>query len=249
MSKVVWAWLKERSIDQHAADCLLDVAATTALNCAGCLRLSLPYCRVDTARNEAVHAFLQVADDPNDVLVMLDADHLHPPHIVIGLARHAPEIGVVGALAFKRDDSSSPLFFMLTDGQLRAPADWTPGTLYSCDFVGTGAIAIKRWVFDRLREAGEPLPFFRIGYTDGEATLSLGEDRYFAELCLKHGIRHHCDTSLDIPHIGFKLSTHESWRQWKEANADKVRRAEYRPNVPRGQGVSLPRLATRVKAT
>ena len=241
-NKIVWGLLKERTVDQYVADASMDVAATCAA--AGYIRLSIPYMRTDDARNLAVDAFLQVSEQPTDTLVMLDCDHLHPPYIVGALAAH-PQ-GVVGALAFRRSESSDPLFFMLTDGQLRAPAEWEPGTLYSCDFVGTGAIAIKRAVFDQLAAEGEQAPFFRITYQDGEPK-AVGEDRYFAELCMKHGLKHHCATALEIPHLSQRLSTSESWTDWKEKNRERVINSTYKPNVPRGEGSTLLRIATRVK--
>jgi hypothetical protein len=239
---VVWGWLKERTVDQFAADCMLDVAACCPEE--GYLRLSIPYMSTDDARNMCVDVFRQVCPDPQDTLVMLDADHLHPPYIVVALSRI--EQGVVGALAFRRSESSDPLFFMMTDGKLRAPAEWTPGTLYACDFVGTGAIAIKRWVFDKLIAEGEEIPLFRKSYVPGQVK-SVGEDRYFADLCMKHGIKHHCATSIEIPHMDLRLSTSESWVDWKKKNADRLRWTKFNPGADGGPGVNMPTIRTAVK--
>ena len=74
-----------------------------------------------------------------------------------------------------------------------------------CVVVGAGAIAIKRWVFAELEKKGEKFPFWRLEYKEGEPRSS-GEDLYFAELCHKHGIKHHCDTAVMIPHMGRSLT-------------------------------------------
>jgi len=242
--KVVWGLLKERFIDQFVLDCAMDVAATCAEK--DYLRLAIPYLRADDARNMAVETFLKATHEPDDVLVMLDADHLHPPYVVWGLARHQHDIGVVGALAFRRGSSTDPMFWFISDGKLRAPADWKAGELYQCDFVGTGAIAVKRWVFDQLLAEGEELPFFRLTYHAGWAR-AIGEDRYFADLCLKHGIRQHCDTAIEIPHLDYRLSTSQSWQEWKQQNMDKLRWSKFNPDAPLDQGATLPAIRTAVK--
>lgn len=235
--KIFWAVLKERSIEEHAADALFDVCSYTAGP--DVYRISIPYVRTDNARNICVDGFMAYDNpDPNDVLVMLDCDHLVPPDVVLRLAAH--NVGVVGALAFRRSPSSDPLFFMELNGQLTAPARWEKGSLYACDFVGTGAIAIKRWVFDKLLAAGEEPPFFRIEYK-AEKWLSLGEDYYFAMLCKKHGIKHHCDTGLEIPHLRLELSNEQSWEEWRAGHPSRIKYVN-----PRRTGEDLPSIKTRV---
>lgn len=237
--KIFWAVLKERSVEEHVLDALFDVCSYSAGP--DVYRISLPYMRTDNARNLCVDGFMGAPEPrPDDVLVMLDCDHIHPPNVVLRLAAHP--YGVVGALAFRRSESSDPLFFMEVNGKLTAPAHWEKGRVYECDFVGTGAIAIKRWVFQKLLDEGEQPPYFRIDYKLGQA-ISLGEDHTFAMLCKKYGIRHYCDTGLEIPHLRMELSTQESWDAWRAKNPQKV---EY--IHPRKNGVALPNIKTRVLA-
>lgn len=195
MTKVYYAVLFERTLLGDAVDALLNVAAVAGVE--GHVRITIPYTRTDTARNRLVSAFMQASESPHDTLVMLDADHVHPPDIVKRLARY-PQ-GVVGALAFRRSAPHDPCWFVRApDGRLRQPAEFEVGSLYECDAVGTGAIAIKRWVFERLAAEHGPA-FFKYEYLDGG--FSPSEDIYFARICEEAGIRHHVDTGLETPHI------------------------------------------------
>lgn len=237
--KIFWAVLKERSMDEHAVDALFDVCSYTAGP--DVYRISIPYTRTDNARNLCVDGFMGYdSPDPDDVLVMLDCDHIMPPDVVVRLAAHPAHIGVVGALAFRRSESSDPLFFMEVNGKLNAPARWERGQLYACDFVGSGAIAIKRWVFDKLLAEGEEPPFFRIDYQAGK-TISLGEDFTFAMMCKRNGVKHHCDTSLEIPHIRVELSTQQTWEEWRARHPARITYIN-----PRASDVALPNIKTRV---
>ncbi len=196
--KVFWAVLFERYMAFEPVERLLDIAALAAQ--LGAARMSVPYAATDTARNIIVDGFLRHTDDPNDLLIMLDNDHLHPADIVEQLARHDPARGVVGALYFRRGEPYDPMFYLRTaSGQLRNPAVFNVGPLYEAACIGTGAIAIRRWVFDKLQAAGVEAPFFRYYQYQANGNRST-EDIYFGDICERAGIAHYVDTSLISPH-------------------------------------------------
>lgn len=208
--KVLWGVLMERSLPNEAVSSLLDVAGVCGKH--GFKRIVLGYMRVDLARNLMIQAFLENSDDDDDVLVMLDADHTHPAHTVAQLASYPKAVGVAGALAYRRGGKHDPCWYVLDDNNdLRAAMEWDNEGLYQCDAVGSAAIAIKRWVFTRLNEAGYSWPYFRYEYPTEGALPS--EDIVFARACINAGIKHHCDTGLMTPHI---LTDYADGRQWQE---------------------------------
>lgn len=197
--QVFWAFLLIPAILEHAVNSVINVA----MRCGrlGYHRIMLPYMRTDRARNSVINVFKKESRNPNDVLVMLDCDHEHPFDVVERLAEHPPEMGVVGALAFRRYHPNDPLFFSIGEtGALHSPATWETDGVYRCDVVGHGAVAIRRWVFDRLDEAGFGWPYYRYEYpTDFGCDQS--EDVYFARCCHAAGINHYCATSVEVPHL------------------------------------------------
>jgi hypothetical protein len=208
----------ERAVQQEAVQSLLDVAA--ACGARGFVRLGIPYCRTDMARNNIVEAFCELSQSEDDTLVMLDCDHVHPPDVVERLAAR-PE-GVVGALAFRRSPPHEPMWFVrTTGGKLRAPAVFEP-LVYECAAVGSGAIAIKRWVFDRLNEHAPY--FFKYEYCEGG--FSPSEDMWFAGLCERAGIKHHVDCSLVIPHVAAQIVDGATWECYRSEHEELLIRVE-----------------------
>lgn len=201
----------ERAVQEYAVSALLNVMLRAGGR--GYKRLCLPYMRTDTARNKFVESFCALTGDPEDVLVMLDADHNHPQDIADRLAAHS--VGVVGALAHRRSEPYDPCaFFRGEDGQLHAIAKWEEGaTLLQCAVVGTGAIAIKRWVFTKLEEAGLEWPWFRYYYPPNTKVYPT-EDMYFGMCCEAVGIPHYVDVSLCTPHLTVNEIDESSWRDW-----------------------------------
>ena len=216
--KALWAVLVERNVNSHTVMSLLDVSIHARQ--AGILRINTHYRRVDDARNAICYMFWQHCKDDEDVVVMLDNDHIFPHDIVPKLVSQCDaEHEVVGALAFRRSKPHDPCFYRL-DANERAsdiPLNFD-GSLVRCDIVGTGAIAIRRSALRKLSEAGFDWPWFRFIYQPGmENKIQRTEDWNFGLECRRIGISHWCDTSTMIPHITDDLVVTESWQreiQW-----------------------------------
>ena len=98
----------------------------------------------------------EIEQSPDDTLVMLDADHVYQKDIVERLAAHKE--GVVGALATSRGETPFICAFGRgADGEIYDMSEWADGELAMCVVVGSGAIAIKRWVLYRLQECAPSL--------------------------------------------------------------------------------------------
>jgi hypothetical protein len=227
MATVFWAALLERSVPEHGALSLMAVASHCGKN--GYRQLGLSYMRTDAARNTLIAKFREVAHDPNDVLVMLDCDHRHPMDIVERLVSHGPEIGVVGAQAHRRGSPFDMCAFVRVGQQLHTLGEWPPDSLIPVAIVGTGAIAIRRWVFDQLDAAGFPQPFFRYVYTDGGLNMP-SEDIFFGLICEQAGIPHHVDTGCVTPHLIVNEIDQSSWEQWRREHAERMRYIEMDEN-------------------
>jgi hypothetical protein len=225
---VYWSVLLAPEMNWLAVHSLLKVAIFAGAR--GFVPLFVPVTRVERARNRLASLFLAQPGGPDDLLVMLDADHQHPEDVVVRLARH--DVNVVGALAFQRTPPYRPCVHLKKpDGGYVFPADCSPENgLVECAFVGMGAIAIKRWVFQQLQAKGFAFPWFRHAYPvnppdrprmegnipPGEEPVSSGEDVYFGRLCELAGIPHYCDFSLVTPHIAeFTVDT-ETWAGWQK---------------------------------
>lgn len=243
--KGLWAVLVERNVNSHTVMSLLDVSIHARQ--AGVLRINTHYRRVDDARNMITHIFWDHCKDDEDVVVMLDNDHIYPHDIVPRLmARCDAEHEVVGALAFRRSKPHDPCFYNL-DAAGRAaniPLNFD-GSLVKCDIVGTGAIAIRRSALRKLKEAGFDWPWFRFIYQPGvENKIQRTEDWNFGLECQKIGISHWCDTSIMIPHITEELVVAESWQreiQWGVEHPDEFEKKyselgmKITPNPPKEQ--------------
>ena len=214
---IYWCVLLEKALSEYAVNPLLNIAL--ACGGMGYQRLSQPCLRTDVARNKYVAAFLKVTADPEATLVMLDADHDHPMHIVQRLASH--DRGVVGALAYRRSVPFDPCAMIRgADDQLHSIATWSPDAdLIPCTVVGTGAIAIKRWVFEKLDAEGTPFPYFQYFYPPYTTTFPT-EDVYFGMICDHAGIPHHVDVQCMTPHLTMGQIDGTSWSQWMAEHPD-----------------------------
>lgn len=210
--------LKERHGIPYAEslDSLLDITEYNARK-TDYHRLTIKPLPTAHARNAACQAFWET-DEINgkkftpaqdDTLVMLDCDHLMPTDIVERLAAH--QEGVVGALACARGEVPFLCFFGKgKDGHMYNMSEWEDGELAEGIIIGSGAIAIKRWVLYRLQHCSPS--WFR--YIYGGYRFESTEEMYFGFECAKIGIPHYCDTSLWIPHIVNAFVTPEEWRAW-----------------------------------
>jgi hypothetical protein len=218
MAKVFWTMLKERHgiPYQESLDSLLDITEYNARK-KDFHRLKIRPLPVAHARNAACQAFWETTEingkpftpAQDDTLVMLDCDHVMQRDIVEKLAAH--DKGVVGALATSRGEV--PFLCMFgkgTDGGLYNLSEWQDGELVEGVIVGSGAIAIKRWVLYRLQHMSPS--WFR--YTYGGHRFESTEEMIFGFECAKVGISHYCDTTIQIPHIIDAYVTPEEWRQW-----------------------------------
>lgn len=178
---------------------------------------SIGYTRTDNARNLLCKAFAEAPGRHDDMLVMLDVDHLHPTDILDRFAAHDPSEGVVGALAYRRGEPYDPLFFIRDEaGALRSPASLDYGKTYKCAIVSTSAIAIRRWVFAELTQRGYAYPWFRYEYPTNGSQPS--EDMYFGRICEQAGIWHYVDTGLIIPHAAQTWINREVHEAFLKAN-------------------------------
>lgn len=212
MSKVFWTTLNERhgASYEESFNTILDVVGYTA-RFPNYYRMVGKYAPPAHARNRACQTFMRTSDpDPNDTLVMLDVDHYYQADIVHRLASH--DEGVVGALATSRGDMPFLCFFRRdpADGIMYNMSDWEDGEYVEGTIIGTGAIAIKRWVLEKLAHCAPS--WFRYTYNgyDQEAT----EDMYFGYECEKADIPHYCDTSLWIPHCTVAYTTPDDWKAY-----------------------------------
>lgn len=236
MHDVYWSVLLEKAMQEYAVSALLNVA----MRCGGLgyKRLALPTLRTDVARNRLVDAFLAQTTDPDATLVMLDADHSHPADIVERLAK--TDYGVIGALAFRRCAPFDPCAMLRgADGDLHAIATWAPDTdVLPCTVVGTGAIAIKRWVFDKLAAEGLSAPYFQYVYP-ANTTVFPTEDVYFGLICEHAGIAHHVDVTLITPHLTVGSVDETSWADWLTDHPDILVSAG-QPSTPPAARAEIP---------
>ena len=200
---VFWAMLVERSVDGDVTQNAMDIAGVCAV--VGYARIPQTYSRTDMARNYICKTFLKHATSEDDVVVMLDNDHMMPRDIVPRLAQQVDATHeVVGALAFRRSAPHDPCFFIRDEAgkNFDIVTKYNVGLL-KCLCVGTGAIAIRRSVFTKLDAAGLHWPYFRYSYKE-DAELQNTEDFEFGQSCDKVGVPHWVDTSFQIPHMGKK---------------------------------------------
>lgn len=208
--EVFWTILPDRTIGEYAFVASLAVASRAGNM--GYSYISSNCQRTDVARNRIAAAFQKLARHKNDVLVMLDCDHAHPHDIIERLVAHGPEFGVVGALAFRRGEPFYPCFFLRKEGGVLGTPLQYSGGLMPCAVVGTGAIAIRRWVFDAISESGHPAPFlYEYNDTMFETGEFQSEDVSFGLTCEKLGISHYCDTGLVTPHLTTTAIDDNTW--------------------------------------
>ncbi len=230
--RVFYAFLSER--------CEYDLAGLVRERIAyragrrGYTRIECEYGRTDVRRMGLSLIFKQLARRPTDTLVMLDIDHEHPPDVIERLAAH--DVGVVAPLMFRRGEPYEACAFRAgPNGDIQHLANFPPG-LYEMAQVGTGAIAIQRWVFDELDRQGLGPWYFKYDYRVDDGTLHMpSEDMHFGEICRQAGIPHYVDLSFESPHatIGFvdKQVHLDYWADHPPAEGPSALRLESDPVV------------------
>jgi hypothetical protein len=181
-------------------------------------RINVGYSRIDVARSQIVRTFLEAGDDPDDTLVMMDMDHIHPRDTIERLADH--EHDVVAALAFRRCPPYDPQMYKIhEDGTLVQASSWDTG-LVEVDAFGMAAFATKRRVYRKLEEAGANFPYFRFWYprVPMEQQGYPSEDIFFC-MCLKAaGIPMLVDTGLVSPHLTMSTVDDNTWFEYLADN-------------------------------
>jgi len=238
LSQVYYAILQERTgVGSDAAfSACLDLAMRAGH--LGYARINVGYTRVDVARNRITQEFLRHSNEPGDVLIMLDGDHVHPRHTLERLAGYDED--VVAALAFRRCPPYDPQMYRYNErNELVQPSSWEKG-LVPVDAFGMAAIAIKRRVFARLDEHGLTYPYFRFWYprVPMDEQIFPSEDVYFALACRSAGIECYVDTGLVSPHLTLSTVQEDSWHMWL-ADHPELLAEEQRLDVPNDLRVKI----------
>lgn len=219
--KVYYSILLERYIPDIAVDAFFDVVSHA--NARGAYRIRNQYGRTDHKRQRICEEFLKASSEPDDVLVMLDNDHVHPRDIVERLVRFPVEMGVMAALAYKRSKPYNPIFFIRQEnGDLAFPVNIERKGVIQCQIAAPCAVAIRRWVLQKLIDAGETY-FWKYEYNPNWH----GEDMYFGKICEKNKIHHYVDLETLVPHLNHLLIGPEQWEQ--ERNKIDASEEEFNP--------------------
>ena len=170
--------------------------------------------RTDIARDDIVAEFLRLSSDPEDTLVMLDADHWHPHNVIERLASACKPI--VTALAFKSNPEEPLPCMWLRDenGLLSVPRTWPRDSLFQVAIGGAGAIAIQRQVFLKFIKHGWDRMFFFYEYLpDGTRT---SDEVGLYSMAEQLGIPAFVDTGIVTPHCVEGVVDETSYLDWSK---------------------------------
>ena len=140
-----------------------------------------------------------------DWLLMIDDDHVFAPDLLTRLLSHEKDI--VAALCLRRDEPYGPFCFEKepTPGVYQ-PVNLHlhgPDELLKVRAVGTGAMLIRRQVFEKIAD-----PWFTI-------TDSSGEDMRFCAEASRNGFEIYCDLGARIGHLTTAVVWPVTDPQWK----------------------------------
>jgi len=172
------------------------------------------YQRVDLAHETAAEKFM---DTDFTHLLMLDADHKHPAHIIQQLARWViqdPEKLFVGGLNFRRTPPYDPCAFMIEDEQAFAIYEWDQ-PLIKVDRIGGASNLIAREVFERIKK-----PWFYMHPEHANGINWASTDMAFCLNCLDAGIDIWCDTTTQSPHMTQAVVTEQTFRNYIDEHPD-----------------------------
>jgi hypothetical protein len=148
----------------------------------------------DAARNLAVKAFLESG---LEWLLMVDNDMVPPTNLLDMCDFAGPEMDII-VPRFYCLSGNDPnvlkisLAWKLLPGQASIPPNVAWVELAGS---GTGAMAIRREAFQKLRK-----PFFRFGYDANGFTVE-GEDEYFCRQARAAGLRIFGNTAFEVDHL------------------------------------------------
>ena len=163
--------------------------------------------RTDKQRNEMARLLLA---SPYSHILMLDADHKHPPDIVERLVQRViddPTRLVVSGLSFRRGPPYDPTAWVVGEnGQVKHMIqNKIPHGLVEVDIVGGSALLIHRSVFERIE-----WPWFELTYVKGQYA---GEDVTFCNKCRTAGIKIYSDTTVQSPHLAKRWIDEETFNK------------------------------------
>lgn len=145
-------------------------------------------------------------DSGFDWWVQIDDDAQFPSDILRKLLSHQKD--VVTTLAYQRKPPHLPCIFEVgPDGLLGAPlVGWENTGLRKVDMAGYHCSIMRTSVIRKLRDAGIRQYF-------GGFENKLGEDMAFSLNLRKIGVPIHCDTDVDIGHIGAGIIVNREYKR------------------------------------
>ena len=187
----------------------IEMATRAAIDGFGIMRASPAH--VAMARNRAAQHFLE-SDPMYTHLLMLDADHRHPPTLPLHMAKRfkaSPAKKVISALVFRRGRPFDPCHYIADeDGIIYTIANWSPG-LIKIDVSGTAALCVAREVFETI-----PEPWFYFDWGGANAGNYPGEDTYFSRMCHDYGIDMWVDTTICSPHMDYQYIDTDTFKSY-----------------------------------
>jgi hypothetical protein len=143
------------------------------------------------ARNQLVQWMFE---EDADALLMIDDDHVFAPDLLTRLLAH--DVDIVGALCLQRAEPYGPFCFTEENDGILTPLNLhdypTDAGLVEVAAVGTGAMLVKREVFEAVHDEWES--WFTIEYDSGE-------DMLFCRRARSEGFKIHVDLSTPVGHL------------------------------------------------
>jgi hypothetical protein len=182
-------------LDSWVANCMNDIIGQ------GWPRIKTEANATDIQRNQGAQALLDAPAEYN-ALVMLDADHRHPPgtvHALVKALEERPDAGLIVAINFRRRQPYDPCCWIQRDGEVYQPVKWDRGWVGPLFRTGLAACIIPRRTFEVVKR-----PWFANTYTvapDGREIVYKREDFYFADKVRAAGLEIWADGRIEAsPH-------------------------------------------------
>lgn len=170
---------------------------------------TMPRMMPDAARN----ALAQMALDYGFTgIIYIDDDMVYDdPDIIIKLVEH--NVDIVGVRAYTRSAPHYPCVFYRggNSDEFYQEVDFSCVGLREVDALGMSMCYVNTDVFRKF-----PAPWFEFGKVKvlGKGDDRFGEDLYFCKKAKEAGFKVHCDTNIEIAHIGDnKIITRDSYHK------------------------------------